>query len=104
MRSATPWMMCPMSDLTILFKEAGIPETVAVRAGAYLGDGAAALLRADPWELLRVPGIRPEQADHFARAVLPDAGPQDLRRGRALVEHLLSVAARDGHTALPGLE
>ena len=93
-----------VDSLTILFKEAGIPETFAVRAGAYLGDNAAALLRADPWELLRVPGIRPEQADHFARAVLPGVDPQDLRRGRALVEHLLSVAAREGHTALPGLE
>lgn len=93
-----------LDDLLLLFKEAGIPETLAVRAGAYLGDNAAALLRADPWELLRVPGIRPEQADHFARAVLTGFDPQDLRRGRALVEHLLSVAAREGHTALPGLE
>ncbi|MEO5876236.1 MAG: ATP-dependent RecD-like DNA helicase [Streptosporangiaceae bacterium] len=93
-----------MSDLLVLFKEVGIPASFAARAGAYLGENAAALLRADPWELLRVPGIRPEQADHFARSVLPDTDPQDLRRGRALVEHLLSVAAREGHTALPGTE
>ncbi|MFD0906130.1 AAA family ATPase, partial [Actinomadura sediminis] len=52
--------------------------------------------------LLRVPGVRPEQADHFARAVLgPDVRPDDPRRGGALALHLLTGAARDGHTVTP---
>lgn len=80
----------------------GLPEDLAVRARAHLGEDAEALLRGDPWELLRVPGVRPAQADRFALASLPAADPQDPRRGRALVEFLLAEAARRGDTALPG--
>ncbi|WP_245592731.1 helix-hairpin-helix domain-containing protein [Actinomadura rifamycini] len=88
--------------LTELFAEAGAPPALTARTAARLGPAAAARLRADPWRLLRVPGVRPEQADHFARAVLgPDARPDDPRRGGALVLHLLTGAARDGHTVTP---
>ncbi|MCD0450149.1 ATP-dependent RecD-like DNA helicase [Actinocorallia sp. API 0066] len=82
----------------------GLPEALADRAHAHLGGDAAALLRGDPWELLRVPGVTPAQADAFARDVLTDPDPQDPRRGRALVAHLLAEAARRGDTALPGAE
>ncbi|BFO20144.1 hypothetical protein SHKM778_65320 [Streptomyces sp. KM77-8] len=59
------------------------------------------MLRADPWQLLRVPGVRPEQADGFARALLgAGAGPDDERRGRAVTVWLLEQAALAGHTAL----
>ncbi|NVI85737.1 helix-hairpin-helix domain-containing protein, partial [Actinomadura sp. BRA 177] len=72
---------------------------------ARLGPAAADRLREAPWRLLRVPGVRPQQADHFARAVLgQDAGPGDVRRGRALVLHLLTEAARGGHTVTPAAE
>ncbi|GAA3203809.1 helix-hairpin-helix domain-containing protein [Actinocorallia longicatena] len=81
-----------------------LPDAIAARARAYLGDDANTLLLADPWDLLKVPGIQPEQADHLAKALLPNANPQDPRRGRALVGHLLGIAARDGDTALPGAE
>lgn len=96
-----------MSDLSFL----GLPADLAVRARSHLGESAEALLRADPWELLRVPGVRPEQADRFAQSVpspaepaAPQAYSRDLRRGRALVEFLLAEAARRGDTALPGEE
>ncbi|MFG2001317.1 helix-hairpin-helix domain-containing protein [Spirillospora sp. NPDC048911] len=90
------------SDLTDLFASTGVPASFAARAAARLGAGAAGRLREDPWRLLRVPGVRPQQADHFARQVLGDAAkPDDPRRGRALVEHLLTEAARQGHTATP---
>src|SRR5690606_20649256 len=57
--------------------------------------------RADPWQLLRVFGVRPEQADAFARALLGgDASPGDERRGRAVTVWLLEQAALAGHTAL----
>ncbi|SBT95643.1 ATP-dependent exoDNAse (exonuclease V), alpha subunit, helicase superfamily I, partial [Streptomyces sp. DI166] len=63
--------------------------------------GAAEQLRADPWQLLRVGGVRPEQADGFARALLgAECGPDDERRGRALTVWLLEQAAVAGHTAL----
>ncbi len=81
--------------------EGGAPETLAAPTAATLGEGADDRLRADPWQLLRVGGVRPEQADGFARALLgPDCGPGDERRGRAITVWLLEQAAVAGHTAL----
>ncbi|WP_116026108.1 ATP-dependent DNA helicase [Thermomonospora umbrina] len=103
-------MTSPTSDpaldpgLAELFSSAGVPGAYARRAADRLGDRAADLLREDPWRLLRVPGVRPEQADHFARRVLEGRGgppiPDDLRRGRAFVVHVLTEAARQGHTVM----
>ncbi|SCG01794.1 ATP-dependent exoDNAse (exonuclease V), alpha subunit, helicase superfamily I [Streptomyces sp. LamerLS-31b] len=81
--------------------EGGAPEALGQQAAVALGEGAGELLRADPWQLLRVPGVRPEQADGFARALLgAECGPQDERRGRAVTVWLLEQAALAGHTAL----
>ncbi|WP_306473002.1 helix-hairpin-helix domain-containing protein, partial [Streptomyces sp. rh206] len=77
------------------------PEALARPAAGALGEQAAELLRTDPWQLLSVPGVRPEQADGFARALLgADCGPDDGRRTAALVGWLLERAALQGHTAL----
>ncbi|WP_329408233.1 ATP-binding domain-containing protein [Streptomyces sp. NBC_00704] len=79
----------------------GAPEALAAQAAAALGEGAEDVLREDPWQLLRVPGVRPEQADGFARALLgPQCAPDDERRGRAVTVWLLEQAALAGHTAL----
>lgn len=81
--------------------EGGAPEALARQAVVALGDGAEDTLRADPWQLLRVAGVRPEQADGFARALLgAECRPEDERRGRALTVWLLEQAAVAGHTAL----
>ncbi|MDO0916168.1 ATP-dependent RecD-like DNA helicase [Streptomyces sp. DT2A-34] len=81
--------------------EGGAPETLAPQVAAVLGEGAADQLRADPWQLLRVGGVRPEQADGFARALLgAECGPDDERRGRAVTVWLLEQAALAGHTAV----
>ncbi|MEV7073523.1 helix-hairpin-helix domain-containing protein [Streptomyces sp. NPDC093990] len=81
--------------------EGGAPEALAAQVAAVLGEGADDELRADPWQLLRVPGVRPEQADGFARALLgADCAPDDERRGRAVTVWLLEQAALAGHTAL----
>ncbi|MGW1256813.1 helix-hairpin-helix domain-containing protein [Streptomyces sp. NPDC002513] len=81
--------------------EGGAPEALAPQAAAALGDGVEARLRADPWLLLRVPGVRPEQADGFARALLgAECRPDDERRARAVTVWLLEQAALAGHTAL----
>ncbi|MFJ7958634.1 helix-hairpin-helix domain-containing protein [Streptomyces sp. NPDC096319] len=81
--------------------EGGAPEALAAPVAAALGEGAAAALREDPWQLLAVPGVRPEQADGFARALLgPACGPGDPRRVVALTVWLLEQAALQGHTAL----
>ncbi|GEC04442.1 hypothetical protein SSP24_20970 [Streptomyces spinoverrucosus] len=84
-----------------VLSEGGAPETLAVPVATVLGEGAEELLRADPWQLLRVGGVRPEQADGFARALLgAECGPDDERRGRAVTVWLLEQAALAGHTAL----
>ncbi|MDX3737373.1 helix-hairpin-helix domain-containing protein [Streptomyces sp. ID01-15D] len=81
--------------------EGGAPEALARPAVGALGEQAAELLRTDPWQLLAVPGVRPEQADGFARALLgADCGPDDGRRTTALVGWVLERAALQGHTAL----
>ncbi|MGP4010068.1 helix-hairpin-helix domain-containing protein [Streptomyces sp. 4N124] len=81
--------------------DGGAPETLAPQVATALGESAGDVLRADPWQLLRVTGVRPEQADGFARALLgAESGPDDERRGRALTVWLLEQAALAGHTAL----
>ncbi|MFJ8027253.1 helix-hairpin-helix domain-containing protein [Streptomyces sp. NPDC096311] len=81
--------------------EGGAPDTLAPGALAALGEGADDQLREDPWQLLRVAGVRPEQADGFARALLgAECRPDDERRGRAVTVWLLEQAALAGHTAL----
>ncbi|PNG20848.1 helix-hairpin-helix domain-containing protein [Streptomyces cahuitamycinicus] len=81
--------------------EGGAPEVLAPQAAAVLGEGADDQLRADPWQLLRIAGVRPEQADGFARALLgAECGPDDERRGRAVTGWLLEQAALAGHTVL----
>ncbi|TSB32488.1 hypothetical protein FNJ62_01810 [Streptomyces benahoarensis] len=79
----------------------GAPEALAGKAAEVLGERAGETLREDPWQLLAVPGVRPEQADTFARALLGTAcGPGDERRAAALVGWLLEQAALAGHSAL----
>ncbi|MEU2263456.1 helix-hairpin-helix domain-containing protein [Streptomyces sp. NPDC019645] len=79
----------------------GAPEGLAARVAGVLGEQAADALREDPWRLLAVPGVQPEQADGFARALLgPECRPDDGRRAAALVGWLLERAALRGHTAL----
>ncbi|GHH18725.1 helix-hairpin-helix domain-containing protein [Streptomyces lanatus] len=102
---ASPTAAAPASETVDsvrgVLSEGGAPEALAAQAAAVLGEGAADQLRADPWQLLRLGGVRPEQADGFARALLgAEAGPDDERRGRAVTVWLLEQAAVAGHTAL----
>ena len=79
----------------------GAPADLAGPALAEFGEGAAERLRADPWAVLALPGVRPEQADGFARGLLgAEAERGDRRRARALVPWLLEQAALRGHSAV----
>ncbi|MEU0687242.1 helix-hairpin-helix domain-containing protein [Streptomyces uncialis] len=90
-----------VGEIGTVLAAGGAPESLAGAVASALGEDAAERLRDDPWQLLRVPGVRPEQADSFARACLgPDCGPADERRGRAITVWLLDQAALAGHTAL----
>ena len=92
----------PCYDAAQVFVSCRVPARFAGPAVGYLGKSAAIRLRDDPWLLLSLPQIRPDQADWFARRLLAEqAHPQDPRRGRALVVYLLTRAAREGHTAVP---
>src|SRR3569833_730882 len=92
----------PPADLVELFASADVPARLAHQVAARLGPGAARELRDNPWRLLAVPGVRPEQADFFARRLLGgEAAPHDPRRAGALAVHLLLRAAGDGHTVTP---
>ncbi|GAA4666932.1 helix-hairpin-helix domain-containing protein [Streptomyces youssoufiensis] len=89
-----------LDEIRQVLAAGGAPPHLAEQVVRALGEGAGPVLRDDPWQLLAVPGVRPEQADGFARALLgPDCGPGDERRSRALVTWLLERAALEGHTA-----
>ncbi|MFJ8751196.1 helix-hairpin-helix domain-containing protein [Streptomyces sp. NPDC102441] len=97
-RAASPEAAASVAEV---LAEGGAPEGLARPAAATLGEGAADALREDPWQLLSLPGVRPEQADGFARALLgTGSGPDDERRTAALVSWLLERAALRGHTAM----
>ncbi len=88
-------------DVREVLAAGGAPEALAGPVAETLGERAAEALREDPWQLLAVPGVRPEQADGFARSLLgPDCEPGDERRALALTGWLLERAALEGHTAL----
>ncbi|BFV55925.1 helix-hairpin-helix domain-containing protein [Kitasatospora sp. CMC57] len=88
-------------DTAEVLAAGGAPAEFAAAAVALLGDGAAAALREDPWAVLALPGVRPDQADGFARGLLGgEAGPGDPRRAQALVPWVLEQAALRGHSAV----
>lgn len=90
-----------VTTVRAVLAEGGAPESLAAQVASALGERAADALREDPWRLLSVPGVRPEQADGFARALLgAECGPGDERRAAALVGWQLERAALQGHTAL----
>ncbi|MFF3394869.1 helix-hairpin-helix domain-containing protein [Streptomyces sp. NPDC002669] len=96
-RSAPPEALAATAAV---LTEGGAPAALAGPVAEVLGAQAAEALREDPWRLLAVPGVRPEQADGFARALLgAGCGPDDGRRTAALIGLLLERAALRGHTA-----
>jgi exodeoxyribonuclease V alpha subunit len=84
-----------------LIVPAGLDARVAGRAVDLLGPPAPWLLRDDPWRLLLLPGVTPDDADRVARAAIPGVQRDDPRRARALVAFVLGRDARDGHTVTP---
>ncbi len=87
-----------LAELTV---PQGIPVRWVPRLIDALGDGAAAVMRADPWRLLVLPDASVPQADRLGRSLQPGVRSDDPRRARALVDWVLAGFARDGHTAAP---
>ncbi|MBV9594629.1 MAG: AAA family ATPase, partial [Actinobacteria bacterium] len=88
-------------EVAELVHGAGLDVRVARRVVDQLGPEAPRLVRDDPWRLLGVYGISPEDADRVARFALPGVSRDDPRRGRGLVAWVLGRDARDGHTESP---
>ena len=80
---------------------AGLDARIAGRAVDLLGPPASRLLREDPWRLLELVGISPDDADRLARSAIPGVQRDDPRRARALVGWVLAAQAREGHTVSP---
>ncbi len=91
----------PLYDLATLLVPHGFPTRWAWRLADALGDDAAAVLAADPWQLLALPDASIPDADRLARSIQPDVRSDDPRRTRALVDWALGRQARSGHTASP---
>ncbi|MGH8960928.1 MAG: AAA family ATPase [Jatrophihabitantaceae bacterium] len=91
----------PVYDVVGLLVPAGLDARAAGRAVDTLGPGAARALRDDPWQLLAVYGITPNDADRLARTTIAGVTRDDPRRARALVGYVLNRQARDGHTVSP---
>ncbi len=101
-RLLSSWIgAAPAYQVARLVVPPGLPARVAGRAVDVFGDGAARLIREDPWRLLDLPEVRVADADRVAIAAIPGVRRDDPRRGRALVAHTLARAARDGHTVQP---
>ncbi len=88
----------PVYSVVGMLVPAGLDPRLARRVVDALGPPAPRLLRDDPWALLGIAGVTPEQADAVARLAIPGVLQSDPRRGRGLVAHALALQARDGHT------
>ncbi|MCF2529715.1 AAA family ATPase [Yinghuangia soli] len=90
-----------VADVEQALAAGGAPTRLAAQALASLGPDAAALLSEDPWNLLALPGISPEQADLFGQTLQGRAADPDtpLRTQAILLWHL-ARAASEGHTAV----
>lgn len=92
----------PRYAVAELLHAAGMPVRAAGAIVDQVGNDAAAVLKADPWQVLDSGAVQPRDADVFALRTLPDRPDKtDVRRGRAFTAYVLARAARDGHTVLP---
>src|SRR3954468_6903530 len=89
----------PRYAVAELLHEAGMPLRAAAGIVDALGSHAAQALAADPWRALDSGLVQPRESDAFAlRTLRQRPGKDDRRRGRAFTVHILTRAARDGHT------
>ncbi|NLV40107.1 MAG: ATP-dependent RecD-like DNA helicase [Candidatus Hydrogenedentes bacterium] len=89
-----------LQSIMVFLQGHGISPALAVRIHKHYGDGAAAVMRENPYRLAAdISGVGFQGADTIARrlGIAADA-PERLRAG---VLHTLSAASGDGHVFLP---
>jgi exodeoxyribonuclease V alpha subunit len=91
----------PAYAVVELLVAAELPARLAAGVVSSIGESAPVVIASDPWRLLDADAATPQQADALARHLEPEVTRDDPRRMRALVAHVLTRAAREGHTALP---
>lgn len=87
-------------DIMIFLHEHGLSTARALRLHKTYGPEAVNILRSDPYRLAReLPGVGFKTADEIARKM--GQADDDPRRIEAGILHVLGVAEKQGHCALP---
>jgi exodeoxyribonuclease V alpha subunit len=88
----------PRYEVVAMLVPAGLPARLAFGVSGALGPGAAGQLADDPWRLLDAGEADLAAADRLARSLGVDRSAPG--RGPAVLVHLLTLAARQGDTAM----
>ena len=81
----------------------GLGDVTAVRVIDFFGfDKVLDVISANPYSLMRVPGLSFKRADNIAQNT--GVAKDDPRRQRALIMHILEEATNAGHSFLPARE
>ncbi len=88
----------PRYEVVAMLVPAGLPARLAFGVSGALGPGAAGQLSDDPWRLLDAGEADLAAADRLARSLGVDRTAPG--RGPAVLVHLLTLAARQGDTAM----
>ena len=81
----------------------GFGEVTATRVIEFFSAGEVlAVIKANPYDLMKVPGISFKRADNIA--LNTGVARDDPRRQRAIVMHILEEATNSGHVYLPANE
>lgn len=91
--------MGPEREILIYLASLGMTPGLARQVIKTLGTSAPAMVRGNPYVLMRVSGIAFDKADGFARA--SGIALEDPRRVRAAIVHVLTEETRHGHVFLP---
>ena len=87
-------------DIMVFLHSHGISTSRALRIYKLYGEDAIARVRANPYLLARdIPGIGFKSADEVAAKL--GFGHDSILRARGGLQHILSEATGEGHTALP---
>ena len=86
-------------EILRILESTKIPKQAIQDIIGHFRDSAMAVLRRDPFEFAKVPGVPFDEIDKLARSM--GVPPNDERRVRAVLTHLAGREDSDGHTFVP---